>query len=171
MGLDRQKWKWFRGQFPSGLGNGVRQAPGPDKVRVVNRAIGGRSSRTFLTEGKWEQVAAELKAGDFLMIQFGHNDGGELFKGTRPARIAQGIGDEVRDGIVEQSGKEEQVHTYGWYLRTYISDTISKVLRQSCCLPFPETFGGKARSRGQRMTMESGLVKLLSLTRFHSSIK
>src|ERR1700731_2382055 len=50
----------------------------PAKIHVKNMALGGRSSRTFLTEGHWEKVLAELKPGDFVMMQFGHNDGGPL---------------------------------------------------------------------------------------------
>ena len=46
------------------------------KVHVENRARGGRSSRSFLREGLWDQVAAQLRPGDFVLIQFGHNDGG-----------------------------------------------------------------------------------------------
>ena len=49
----------------------------PAKISVVNRAIGGRSSRTFLTEGRWDAVMAHLKPGDFVLMQFGHNDGGK----------------------------------------------------------------------------------------------
>src|SRR3712207_2998098 len=45
------------------------------KINIVNRAIGGRSSRTFQTEGRWDKVLEELKPGDFVLIQFGHNDG------------------------------------------------------------------------------------------------
>lgn len=41
---------------------------------VVNRARGGRSSRSFIEEGLWDAVKAELSAGDYLMVQFGHND-------------------------------------------------------------------------------------------------
>ena len=55
-----------------------------DKIRVVNRALGGRSSRSFLTEGLWDKVLADVEPGDFVMMQFGHNDGGERFKGARP---------------------------------------------------------------------------------------
>lgn len=58
-----------------------------NKLRIVNRALGGRSSRTFLTEGLWAKVVAELQPGDFVMMQFGHNDGGERFKGTRPRAV------------------------------------------------------------------------------------
>ena len=46
----------------------------PAKIEIINRAIGGRSSRTFLTEGRWDAVMAHLKPGDFVLIQFGHND-------------------------------------------------------------------------------------------------
>src|SRR5258708_3045982 len=46
------------------------------KVTVLNRARAGRSARTFLNEGLWGKIAADLKAGDYVLIQFGHNDGG-----------------------------------------------------------------------------------------------
>src|SRR5205809_8056893 len=48
----------------------------PSKVKVVNGARGGRSSRTFVTEGLWDRLIADVKAGDYVLIQFGHNDGG-----------------------------------------------------------------------------------------------
>src|SRR5215469_8155771 len=44
------------------------------KVNVVNRAVGGLSSRTYLTQGHWERVMAMLKTGDVVVMQFGHND-------------------------------------------------------------------------------------------------
>lgn len=43
-------------------------------VVVDNRAKNGRSTRTFMEEGLWAPVVKELKAGDYVMIQFGHND-------------------------------------------------------------------------------------------------
>lgn len=45
----------------------------PD-VRVSNHAMGGRSTRTFLSEGRWERLLAEITPGDTVLIQFGHND-------------------------------------------------------------------------------------------------
>src|SRR6266542_4762067 len=45
------------------------------KVIVENDAIGGRSSRTFITEGRWDRIRVKLKKGDFVIMQFGHNDG------------------------------------------------------------------------------------------------
>ena len=46
----------------------------PGTVTVLNKAVGGRSSKSFVTLGQWAGTLAELKAGDILMIQFGHND-------------------------------------------------------------------------------------------------
>jgi lysophospholipase L1-like esterase len=43
-------------------------------VTVENFAIGGRSTRTFLGEGRWDTVMAAVKPGDTVLIQFGHND-------------------------------------------------------------------------------------------------
>jgi lysophospholipase L1-like esterase len=43
-------------------------------VPVENFAIGGRSTRTFLAEGRWDKVMAAVKPGDTVLIQFGHND-------------------------------------------------------------------------------------------------
>lgn len=43
-------------------------------VKVLNHAIGGRSSKTFIEEGRLEAIVNEIKAGDFLFVQMGHND-------------------------------------------------------------------------------------------------
>jgi lysophospholipase L1-like esterase len=46
-----------------------------DRVRIDNRAKNGRSTRSFLEEGSWQAIVDELRAGDYVLIQFGHNDG------------------------------------------------------------------------------------------------
>jgi lysophospholipase L1-like esterase len=43
-------------------------------VSIKNRAVNGRSSKSFITEGRWKAVLDSLKPGDFVFIQFGHND-------------------------------------------------------------------------------------------------
>jgi lysophospholipase L1-like esterase len=43
-------------------------------VAVLNKARGGRSTRTFISEGRWTAVADSLAAGDYVLMQFGHND-------------------------------------------------------------------------------------------------
>jgi len=45
-----------------------------DSVRVENYAQNGRSTKSFINEGRWAKVVAALKPGDFVIIQFGHND-------------------------------------------------------------------------------------------------
>ncbi len=53
----------------------------PKKIRIVNTAAAGRSSRTFMREGKWKAVLQQLKPGDYVLIQFGHNDSGGVGTG------------------------------------------------------------------------------------------
>lgn len=45
-----------------------------ESLRVENHAMSGRSSRSFIAEGRWKIVIEQIKPGDFLIIQFGHND-------------------------------------------------------------------------------------------------
>ncbi len=57
-----------------------------DSVRVENYAQNGRSSKSFIAEGRWDKVLAVLKPGDFVIIQFGHNDEktNDVNRGTAP---------------------------------------------------------------------------------------
>ena len=45
-----------------------------DQVTVENRAMGGRSTRSFINEGRLDEIARDIRPGDTLLIQFGHND-------------------------------------------------------------------------------------------------
>lgn len=45
-----------------------------ENVKVDNRAMNGRSTRTFIEEGRWQSVSDSLREGDYVLIQFGHND-------------------------------------------------------------------------------------------------
>ncbi|WP_235714553.1 rhamnogalacturonan acetylesterase [Neobacillus dielmonensis] len=45
-----------------------------DEVEFINKAAGGRSTMSFINEGRLAEILDEIKAGDFLFIQFGHND-------------------------------------------------------------------------------------------------
>jgi len=98
----------------------------PEKVNVVNRARGGRSSRTFITEGLWDELLAMVKPGDIVLIQFGHNDAGAINDSSRARGSIRSLGEETQeiDNLVTK--KREVVHTYGWYLRKMIADTKAK---------------------------------------------
>ena len=45
-----------------------------DYIVVDNHAVNGRSSKSFIDEGRWEKVLEKIKPGDYVIIQFGHND-------------------------------------------------------------------------------------------------
>ena len=96
------------------------------RVNVVNRAVGGLSSRTFLTMGYWDRVLAMLKPGDVVLMQFGHNDSGPLDDSARARGTLQGVGEETREIDNPISRQHEVVHTYGWYLSRYIADAKAK---------------------------------------------
>ena len=96
------------------------------KVSVENHALGGRSSRTYITEGLWDKVLSAVQKGDYVFIQFGHNDSGSLNTGTRPRASLKGSGDNDTTVVMEATGKPEVVHTFGWYMRKYARDVKAK---------------------------------------------
>ncbi len=101
------------------------------KVNVANRAIAGRSSRSYMDEGHWDSTLAEIKAGDFVLLQWGQNDGSDLGgAGSRNARgDLRGDGDATQDvmqAVGPKAGQVETIHTYGWYNRKYVADILAK---------------------------------------------
>ncbi len=96
------------------------------KVNVVNRARGGRSSRTFITEGLWDRLVADLKPGDVVLIEFGHNDGGAINDTLRARGSLPGLGDDsvAIDNLITK--RHEVVHSFGWYMRKMIADVKAK---------------------------------------------
>ena len=119
-----------------GWGNFLGDHLDPAKAVVQNRALGGRSSRTYFTEGLWAKVLADLKPGDVVLIQFGHNDGGPLDTGRARASL-KGVGDETKDVVPETTKKPETVHTYGWYLKRYVADARAKGATPVILSPVP----------------------------------
>jgi lysophospholipase L1-like esterase len=124
----------YTGENPQqGWGEYLGQFFDAQKLRVSNVARGGRSSRTFVTEGHWDKMLAEVRAGDFVIIQFGHNDSGGINEeppgSTRPLRARgtiKGIGPESQEIDNVVTGKRETVYSFGWYLRKMIADTRAK---------------------------------------------
>ena len=107
------------------------------QLTVRNMALGGRSSRTFVTEGHWEKTLAMLQPDDFVMMQFGHNDGGALDDASRARGSIKGIGEESREIENPILKRHETVHSYGWYLRKYIAETRAKQAWPLVCSPVP----------------------------------
>ncbi|VBB47993.1 conserved exported hypothetical protein [uncultured Paludibacter sp.] len=102
-----------------GWGSFFEQFLDTTRITVENHALGGRSSRTFYTEGLWDKVLPGIKKGDYLIVQFGHNDGGPFNTGRARASI-KGIGEESETFIMEKTGGPEEVFTFGHYLRIFI---------------------------------------------------
>jgi len=98
----------------------------PHKINVLNFAIGGRSSRTFQTEGRWNAVMAQVKKGDFVIIQFGHNDPGPVNDDSRARGSLKGIGEQTQEIDNLLTKKHEVVHTFGWYMRKYVNDVKAR---------------------------------------------
>jgi lysophospholipase L1-like esterase len=107
------------------------------KVNVVNRAVGGLSSRTYLTQGHWERVMAMLKPGDMVVMQFGHNDSGPLDDAARARGTLRGTGEESREIDNPITHQHEVVHTYGWYLRRFIRDAKARGATPVMCSLVP----------------------------------
>ncbi|WP_326984004.1 rhamnogalacturonan acetylesterase [Chryseobacterium sp. MYb264] len=97
-----------------------------DKIEIQNHAKGGRSSRTFLTEGRWDSIMKTIKKGDYVLMQFGHNDGGELADTLRARGTIKGIGEESKDIYNPIRKMNETVYTYGYYMRKYANEAKSK---------------------------------------------
>ncbi len=64
-------------------------------VPVLNRAVSGRSTKSYIDEGKWESLVGEIRAGDLVLISFGHNDS----RDDAPERYAAPDG-AYRDNLV-----------------------------------------------------------------------
>lgn len=138
----------------------------PAKVNVVNRAIGGLSSHTYISQGHWDSTLALMKAGDVVLIQFGHNDGGVTLPGhtpvpdqgllpgqvpppppdpNKPPRplpppgrgSLPGTGEETLEIVNPRTQQHEQVHTFGWYLRRYVADARAKGATPILCSLVP----------------------------------
>jgi lysophospholipase L1-like esterase len=128
-----------------GWGQELGQFFDQTKINVVNRAIGGRSSRTFQYEGRWDKIMGEIKKGDFVIVQMGHNDVGKYDDPAakdRPARHSEG--DETAE-VSRLDGNKETVHSFGWYMRKYGNDAKAKGATVIFCsmVPHKDWLDGK----------------------------
>lgn len=98
-----------------------------NKITYINCAQAGRSCRTYLREGRWEKVYNDLQPGDFVLIQFGHNDIGELHRGKHRGDIP-GVADTscVSRVTLQDEAYNEVVYSFGWYLKKMIDDCREK---------------------------------------------
>ena len=114
---DGSNGQWGWGRFAGDFFDGSR-------ISVENHALGGTSSRTFYRR-LWPDVLEGVRAGDYVAIQFGHNDGGPYDEGRARASIA-GTGRDSLEVTIKETGVHETVYSYGEYLRRYIRDVRAR---------------------------------------------
>ncbi len=94
------------------------------KITLFNAARAGRSTRSFIREGLWDEVYNSLQPGDFVTIQFGHNDICPITDAK-----ARGVIAESKDTLHVyhmDNDTYEVVYSFGWYLRKMIDDVREK---------------------------------------------
>ncbi|MFL1011681.1 rhamnogalacturonan acetylesterase [Flavisericum labens] len=109
-----------------GWGDFIGQFLDSSKVSIENHALGGTSSRTYQNLGLWDTVNSKLKKGDYVLIQFGHNDNGPVNDTIRARGTIKGIGDETEEIDNMITSEHEIVHSYGWYIEKIVKNAKEK---------------------------------------------
>lgn len=94
------------------------------KITLFNAARAGRSTRSFLREGLWDEVYNSLQPGDFVTIQFGHNDICPITD-AKARGVIPGTKDTLHVYKMD-NGTYEVVYSFGWYLKKFIDDVREK---------------------------------------------
>lgn len=120
----------------------------PQKVNVVNRAVGGTTSGSFY-QGQWKNMIDLVKKGDVVILQFGTNSGGVELRGT---------GDETQTGT-GRGGQPTTSHTFGWYLRQFIAETRAKGATPVICSLIPRNSRGADGKINRSATTQAGWAR------------
>lgn len=127
-----------------GWGNPIRFYFDETKINIQNRAMGGTSSHSYQEQQNlWPTVLPMIKPGDYLIAQFGHNDAGTP-KGNSDETVAvagrggRGRGPATAPGADQPAPPAQQMHTFGWFMRKYVTDARSKgAVEEVICSPIP----------------------------------
>jgi len=94
-------------------------------IPVVNDAIAGRSARSYSDEGRFTTLINTVKKGDFVVIEFGHNDGssGAVDNGREEA---VGDGYNTTATVTESTGAEIVIHSFPFYVQNAITSLQAK---------------------------------------------
>ncbi|KAF2852434.1 carbohydrate esterase family 12 protein [Plenodomus tracheiphilus IPT5] len=125
----RAQTVYLAGDSTMARGNGIIDGWGvyfPYSVTlpVVNKAIGGRSSRSYTVEGRFDEIINAVKANDIVIIEFGHNDGGSLSSSDNGRSVCPGTGSETCQSTY--NGQQVTVHTFPYYLTEAGKKLIAK---------------------------------------------
>jgi lysophospholipase L1-like esterase len=119
---------------PWGWGSEIISRFDSAKLHVYNEGRGGRSSRGYIEEGLWAQILERMQPGDFVIVEFGHNDSANSQNYPDRTTITGGGDETIQCGV---GTAKKVVHTYGWYLRQYVADAKAKGATPIICSPVP----------------------------------
>ena len=119
-----------------------------NKIAVENRALGGTSTRSYYNNPKlWQKVLDEIKPGDFVIMQFGHNDSSPIVDTLRARGTIKGNGDEYKEVYNPLLKQREMVYSYGFYLRRFVKNVQDKGGIAIICSPIPRNAWEGAKVR------------------------
>lgn len=108
-----------------GWGSVLETVFDPSAITLVNAGKAGRSARTFLDEGRWDKVYNSIEPGDYVVIQFGHNDMGNIDRPPYRAEL-RGTSEDTENHFMPNKRMYQVIYSYGWYLRKFIGDVREK---------------------------------------------
>ena len=108
-----------------GWGSVLETVFDPSKITLVNAGKAGRSARTFLDEGRWDKVYNSIEPGDYVVIQFGHNDMSPIDKKPFRGELS-GTSEDSENHFMPNKRMYQVIYSYGWYLRKFIGDVREK---------------------------------------------
>ena len=96
-----------------------------NRITVENHALGGTSPRTFYRR-LWPDVLKGVQAGDYVVLELGHNDNGPVDEGRARSSIQPALGNDSLLVTIKETGQQEMVYTFGGYIRRFVSETRAK---------------------------------------------
>ncbi len=133
-----------------------------NELVVENHALGGTSSRTYYND-EWPTVQKGIKAGDYVVISFGHNDGGSLWE---KRSTLSGTSATETMVVTNEKGVQETIYTFGQYMRMYIDDVVALGATPILCSRTPRggfsngklSIDTKYRQWGMTVAKEKGVA-------------
>lgn len=131
-------------------------------ANVNNQAHSGQSARTFYRDGRWNNLIKGVSKGDYVIIQFGHNDGGGPTAAKNRGSV-DGTGDKTV--TVTVNGAKEVVHTFPWYIKYFANQVKDKgatplLMSHTPTFTFKNGKVGQAGKFAEYMKMVSNELKI-----------
>ncbi|KAG5650991.1 hypothetical protein H0H81_010291 [Sphagnurus paluster] len=93
-------------------------------IPVINNAVAGRSSRSYTDEGRFTTLINTVKSGDYVIIEFGHNDGSANPDNGR--QVAVGDAYDTTATVTAADGTKILIHTFPYYIQNAVNSLKAK---------------------------------------------